>query len=232
MDTFYGIFKKIGDLFVDKSINQLYDGEYHAILKLPNGKYAYSQYTGPGTRLDKRIPLGQNGLTPIDEESKAHDLRYRLAMKKQTKEEVKQAIREADNIFNKVIDRLRSEGKENEMNLKQAELIKVKVFLEGNEVLRDFIYNFNTRKTGQVDSPELEAMYEKELKKLEQKGYGDNYFNKEYFDRLFTYFPALKVNKDKWYKQFGISGNGSEKDDINGFTGGFSFNSIVAVPKF
>ena len=232
MDTFYGIFKKVGDLFVDKSINQLYDKEYHGVLKLPNGKYAYSQYMGPGTRLDIRVPRGDKGLTPIDEASMGHDIRYRLAMKKQSKEDVKQAIREADNIFNNVIDRLRKEGKEDELNLKQAELIKVKVFLEGNSVLRDYIFNFNTRKTGQVDSPELDAMFERELKRLQQKGYGDKYFSKEYFDKLFRYFPALKVNKDKWYKQYGISGDGVEEDDEKGYTGGFGFNSITAIPRF
>ncbi len=163
----YGLFKKIGDAtVVDKSINDLYPGEYHGVIKLPNGKYTWAEYMGPGTRLDKRIPDGQRGLTPIDKESMAHDIRYSLS-------DSPEAIREADNIFNNVIDRLRKEGKESEFNLKQAELIKVKVFLEGNEILRKFIRKFNTRKTDQVDTPELTEMYKMELRKLEQAGYGN-----------------------------------------------------------
>lgn len=162
----YGLFKKLGDAtIVDKSINDLYPGEYHGVIKLPNGAYTWAEYMGAGTRIDLRIPAGEKGLTPIDKESMAHDIRYTLS-------DSPEAIREADNIFNKVIDRLRREGKESEFNLKQAELIKVKVFLEGNEILRKFIRKFNTRKTDQVDTPELTEMYKRELKKLEQAGYG------------------------------------------------------------
>jgi hypothetical protein len=162
----YGLLKTIGDTtLVDKSINDLYPKEYHGVLKLPNGKYTWAQYMGPGSRIDLRIPKGQEGLTPIDKESLAHDIRYQLST-------TPEAIREADNIFNKVIDRLRKEGKESEFNLKQAELIKVKVFLEGNEILRKFIRKFNTRKTDIQDTEELTQMYEQKLKQLEQQGYG------------------------------------------------------------
>ncbi len=162
----YGLFKKLGDAtIVDTSINDLYPGEYHGVLKLPNGKYTWAEYMGPGTRIDLRVPAGENGLTPIDKASMAHDIRYSLS-------DSPEAIREADNIFNNVIDRLRREGKESEFNLKQSELIKVKVFLEANEILRKFIRKFNTRKTDIVDNKELTEMYERELKKLQQAGYG------------------------------------------------------------
>lgn len=162
----YGLLKKIGDAtLVDKSINDLYPDEYHGVIKLPNGKYTWAQYMGPGSRIDLRVPKGQEGLTPIDRESMAHDIRYHLST-------TPEAIRAADNKFNEVIDRLRKEGKEDEFNLKQAELIKVKVFLEGNEVLRKFIRKFNTRKTDIEDTPELTKMFEEKLKKLEQEGYG------------------------------------------------------------
>jgi hypothetical protein len=162
----YGILKKIGDAtLVDKSINDLYPGEYHGVIKLPNGKYTWAQYMGPGSRIDLRIPKGQEGLTPIDKESLAHDIRYNLSA-------TPEAIRAADNKFNEVIDRLRKEGKEDEFNLKQAELIKVKVFLEGNEILRKYIRNFNTRKTDIESTPELTKMFEDKLRKLEQQGYG------------------------------------------------------------
>jgi len=162
----YGFLKKIGDAtLVDKSINDLYPGEYHGVIKLPNGKYTWAQYMGPGSRVDLRVPKGQEGLTPIDKESMAHDIRYHLSA-------TPESIRAADNKFNEVIDRLRREGKEDEFNLKQAELIKVKVFLEGNEILRKYIRGFNTRKTDIADTPELTKMFEDKLRKLEQQGYG------------------------------------------------------------
>lgn len=163
----YDVVKGVADkvLNVDKSINTLYPQEYHGILKLPDGRYASAQYLGPGSRLDYRVPRGDKGLTPIDTESLAHDIRYNLSS-------TPEAIRAADNKFNEVIDRLRKEGKEDEFNLKQAELIKVKVFLEGNELIRKVIRKFNTRPTDIQNSPELTAKLEAKLKELEQQGYG------------------------------------------------------------
>ena len=162
----YGLLKKIGDAtLVDKSINDLYPGEYHGVIKLPNGKYTWAQYMGPGSRVDIRVPRGDEGLTPIDRESMAHDIRYNLSS-------TPEAIRAADNKFNEVIDRLRKEGKEDEFNLKQAELIKVKVFLEGNDLIRKVIRKFNTRPTDIKNSPELTAKLEAKLKELEMQGYG------------------------------------------------------------
>jgi hypothetical protein len=163
----YDVVKGVADkvLNVDKSINTLYPGEYHGILKLPDGRYASAQYMGPGSRVDIRVPRGDKGLTPIDTESMAHDIRYNLSS-------TPEAIRAADNKFNEVIDRLRKEGKEDEFNLKQAELIKVKVFLEGNDLIRKVIRKFNTRPTDIQNSPELTAKLEAKLKELEQQGYG------------------------------------------------------------
>jgi len=163
----YDVVKGVADkvLNVDKSINTLYPQEYHGILKLPDGRYASAEYMGPGSRLDLRVPRGDKGLTPIDTESLAHDIRYNLSS-------TPEAIRAADNKFNEVIDRLRKEGKEDEFNLKQAELIKVKVFLEGNELIRKVIRKFNTRPTDIQNSPELTAQLEAKLKELEQQGYG------------------------------------------------------------
>lgn len=167
MTQFYGALKSLADkaLKVDNSINTLYPGEFHGIIKLPDGRYTSAQYLGPGSRLDLRVPRGDKGLTPIDTESLAHDIRYNLSS-------TPEAIRAADNKFNEVIDRLRKEGKEDEFNLKQAELIKVKVFLEGNDLIRKVIRKFNTRPTDIQNSPELTAKLEAKLKELEQQGYG------------------------------------------------------------
>jgi len=167
MTQFYGALKNIADkaFKVDNNFNPLYEGEFHGILKLPNGKFVNAEYLGPGSRVDLRVPRGDKGLTPIDTAAMGHDIRYNLSS-------TPEAIRAADNKFNKVIDRLRREGKEDEFNLKQAELIKVKVFLEGNDLIRKVIRKFNTRPTDIQNSPELTAKLEAKLKELEQQGYG------------------------------------------------------------
>lgn len=177
----YDIAHKVASAILkpDESINKLYAKEQHGILKLPSGKYAYSNYMGPGTRLDIRVPRGDKGLTPIDIESEAHDLRYVLLHKDgKDIDDKKRLAREADVKFNQVIDKLRKEGKEPEINLKQAELIKLKVFLEKNKFLHDLSYKMTGPEGDRKDTPELTALYRKELQKLEQQGYGSMYKTK------------------------------------------------------
>lgn len=174
-DSAYNVVKTVASAVLkpDLSINQLYPKEQHGILKLPNGKYAYANYMGPGTRLDIRVPRGDVGLTPIDKESEAHDLRYNLLHKDaKSKEEAMNLARQADIKFNQKIDEFRKNKSEPEINLKQAELIKLKVFLEKNKALHDLSYKFTSPDNEKQESPELDQLYRRELNKLEQQGYG------------------------------------------------------------
>lgn len=175
VDKVYNVAKNIGSAILkpDLSINTLYPKEQHAILKTPNGKYAYARYMGPGTRLDIRIPRGDVPLTPMDKESQAHDLRYNLLHKDaKSKEEAMKLARDADIKFNQMIDKFRKEGKEPEINLKQAELIKLKVFLEKSKYLHDLSYKLTSPDGEKEESSALDDLYRKKLNQLEQEGYG------------------------------------------------------------
>ena len=58
-------------------------GEMHGLLQLPNGKFAFGNYIGPGTQLMTRLKRGDPGLTPVDKLAKKHDIDYSLATTKQ-----------------------------------------------------------------------------------------------------------------------------------------------------
>ena len=147
-----------------------YDGEMHGMLELPDGTFKRAQYMGPGTRIDLRLKLGQEGLTPIDKESLAHDLRFTLL--KGTPEEQKQQIRKADNKFNEKIAEFRSKKTDSEFNLKQADLIKVKNRIEdSNSMIHDAVYKMHKRKSDIDESPPMMLMYENKLTQLANAGY-------------------------------------------------------------
>jgi hypothetical protein len=87
--------------------------------------------------------------------------------------------------------------------------------------------NFNSRKTDSVDSPELDAMYEKELRRLEQKGYGQD-IESQYGEGVLTDISKwVMPNATQTFKTLGL---GNEMS--NHYTGGFGFNSIPSTPKF
>ena len=53
--------------------DDLYPGEHHGIMKLPNGRYERGAYIGPGTQVIKRYRAGIKGKTPVDQVAKQHD---------------------------------------------------------------------------------------------------------------------------------------------------------------
>jgi hypothetical protein len=55
-----------------------FPGEKHAILQTDYG-LTKGSWIGPGTNIDARLARGDQGITPVDQASKRHDLRYSLA---------------------------------------------------------------------------------------------------------------------------------------------------------
>lgn len=55
-----------------------FPGEKHAVLQTDYGMTKAS-WMGPGTNIDARLARGDGGITPADQASKRHDLRYALA---------------------------------------------------------------------------------------------------------------------------------------------------------
>lgn len=107
-----------GRSVVDKRL----DGELHGLLRLPNGKFQFANYMGPGTQLITRLKRGDQGLTPVDKLAKIHDIDYSLATKPQD-------VRKADIEFIKGLKKARKQG-ESTFNLRQGQLMVPKVAYE------------------------------------------------------------------------------------------------------
>ena len=100
--------------------NRLFPGEKHALLYRDDLKrYESAQFMGPGTNLRTRTLMNQMGLTPADTMAKAHDLRYTLGTSNDD-------IKAADKLFYVKIAQLRRTNGDNNWNLNQANLLKIK----------------------------------------------------------------------------------------------------------
>jgi len=107
-----------GRTVVDKRL----DGEMHGLLRLPNGKFQFANYMGPGTQIITRLQRGDSGLTPVDRLAKVHDIDYALAT-------TPSDVRKADTEFIRGIRRARKQG-ESTFNVRQAQLLVPKAAYE------------------------------------------------------------------------------------------------------
>jgi hypothetical protein len=142
-----------------KGKNGLYPGEKHGILNTPKG-LVRANFAGPGTKLELRLDAGDKGKTVVDKISKAHDIRYALASNEAQ-------VNIADQKMIKAVDKAWKNKTDNKFNLAQGQLIKVK------QALRKV--GLKTRHFGASfgDIPiNKKPLYLRELKKLEQQGYG------------------------------------------------------------
>lgn len=146
----------------DENARPMFDGEYHAIVKLPNGKYGRANYTSPGTRVIQRIKRGDPPRVLSDKVSQAHDIRYTLA--KNTAD-----VREADKKMVRDLKQLSREGTDSQVNIQPAlRGIQGKMIAEDFSLLsRDKFINVRNQPN---ESDKM--MLENKLKQLEQQGYG------------------------------------------------------------
>jgi hypothetical protein len=90
-------------------------GEMHGLLKLPNGKFGFANFMGPGTQIKKRIKRGIQGATPVDRLAKIHDIDYSLAR-------TPRDVQKADMAFIRGLHTARQQG-ENTFNIRQGQLM-------------------------------------------------------------------------------------------------------------
>ena len=154
-------------LGIDDS-NKLLKGEMHGILKLKDGTFQNARFMGAGTAIHERYR--QDGLSEVDKISKAHDLRFELLDEGKN---IQEQIREADNKFLKKLDHARKNKLDNDFNLNQAELIRLKTKIEDTaKPIHNFITEFHTRKTDNDKyRKQNRDAYLQELNKLEFEGY-------------------------------------------------------------
>lgn len=140
----------------DDNARPQFEGERHAILRLPNGRTGFGNYIGPGTRVAERIARGDPPRTEIDKVAQMHDIRYSLA--KNTDD-----IRKADNLMLKKIEEVQRNKTDSLMNIYQAKAIYGKVLGEDLGLLKKGSFS-------SVDKPARRARTEEETKLLINKG--------------------------------------------------------------
>ena len=152
----------------DDTARPSFQGEKHAILKLPNGRMGIANYMGPGTQVIKRLQRGDPGRTPSDMTAKLHDIQYNLAQGASNEKEQLRLVREADNRMIRNLNRIEAEGSDSKFNTKQGKLIVAKTKLEDMGILDPKKFAGKLR-----DIPESEnILLNKAKKELEMEGYG------------------------------------------------------------
>lgn len=150
----------------DENARNIFPGENHAIVRLPNDKYGRANYTGPGTRVIERLRRSKGGDPPrvlSDKVSQAHDIRYTLA-------DSVHNVREADLKMISSLRKLEQEGSDRSVNIVPAMIgIRGKVALEDFGLLsRDAFVSVDEK-----PSPEDEKLLRDKLWELEQEGFGN-----------------------------------------------------------
>jgi len=168
-----------------QSRKQLYPGERHMPLVLPDGSMEFGNYIGPGTQTIKRLEKGDEGKTPTDMVAKMHDIQYTMAQASSNKKEQLQKIRDADKRMVKNLKEIQKgkHGGDNRLNIQAGmRIIQSKMALENRGMMNKSKYAGNLENIPAEDM----VLMDNERKKLEQKGYG---------------LPASKLKKQLLRKQ-------------------------------
>lgn len=150
----------------DENARNIFPGEHHAIVQLPNDKWGRANYTGPGTRIIERLKRSSGGDPPrvlSDKVSQAHDIRYTLATSVHN-------VREADLKMLASLKKLQQAGSDRNVNIAPAMIgIRGKIALEDFGLLsRDQFVDVDEKQT-----PADEKLLRDKLWNLEQEGFGN-----------------------------------------------------------
>lgn len=146
----------------DENAADVFPGEFHAIVKLPNGKYGRASYSGPGTRIVERLKRGDKPRVLSDKVSQAHDIRYALATDEA-------AVRRADQIYVAKMKQLSREGLDSAVNIQPAQrAIQAKMVAEDFSLLsRDKFIDLDYK-----PSVGDRVLLNTKIGQLAQEGYG------------------------------------------------------------
>lgn len=144
-------------------------GENH-IPQIKKGKIVLGNFGGPGTRIVKRLKRGDKPKTYMDKISKAHDIRYSLAgdVDDVRAADMKMMRKAEEGIRDIKRGRRPRKPPANRINLRVAEKgMKLKMMLEDKGKLPRDKY----APTGDIKEAD-KPLLRRELKKLEQQGFG------------------------------------------------------------
>lgn len=141
----------------DENARPQHKGEHHTLLKLPNGKYGFANYAGPGTDIVKRVKRGDPPRTVVDAISQAHDIRYTLDPDN---------VRKADVKMLEALDEASAYGTDNMFNIGLADMV-IRSKMAAEDLTCDI------PKAAPVPlTPTSKKILEDKLAELEQRGYG------------------------------------------------------------
>lgn len=141
---------------------KLKHGEKHAILKTKEFGWTTGSYIGPGTRLTDNIRNNVQPKSDVDRVAQAHDLRYAFATNHDE-------VRAADMKMIAKVKDIKAAKSDHAWNIKQAELMRAKVWLEDKGLPRTAFATFGHEKD---TTPEDIDRMKAKLTELEQAGYG------------------------------------------------------------
>ena len=162
------IMADVSNKFPDSDANArpIFPGEHHQLLKLRNKRFGRANFSGPGTRIAKRVQRGDPPRSEVDKIAQAHDIRYALA--RGVNVELK--VREADTKMINKLNEAQKKGTDSKFNILPAKAgIKLKMKAEDYGIMskKKFICDTDP-------SPSDQRILQSKLNELEQEGYGND----------------------------------------------------------
>lgn len=174
----------------DDTGRNAFQGEKHAILQLPNGKFGIANYMGPGTNVVRRLQRNDPGRTNSDTVAKRHDIDYALAQGASSKNQQIKLIREADNRMINSLNRIERNRSDDPKNIFIGKrLIQAKTALEDLGGMKEGSFGGDLKNISRDDRIILETNRDR----LIQEGYGYGLTNNP--------SDELKMKLLKSYKQ-------------------------------
>ena len=146
----------------DPSWASQFVGEKHIPIRLPNGKFAMSNFSGPGTKIHRRLARNDQPRTISDKVSKAHDIRYTMARNVND-------VRKADLKMIRKLKDIKRKKQDRPFNIFPGlRGIQAKIGLEKTGLLARNKF----APSGKTPTPVQAQRLKKNLRALEQQGFG------------------------------------------------------------